>query len=297
VSALIIERAAPMMQLQDLGRFGVAHHGLSQGGPLDLHAHCWANRLLGNPVSCATIEITFGNAEFSTQKDTWLALCGADMHATIDGQPVPTWSSFLLKNNQSLKLFYPKTGLRSYLASAGGFDTPTTLGSQSTVLRNDIGRKLMIGDIIPIQETRFTGPTARTPPCYIPNFSDQIELRMIPYSETKQQVFQTRFTVSQRSDRMGLILDTRSPLPTHHGIISEALPIGTVQLPPDGKPIILLNDRQTQGGYYKLGCIMRCDLTKIAQAPPGTRVSIRQIDLESAREEWLEFCHFFRFLE
>ncbi len=296
MSALIIERAAPIMQLQDLGRFGVAHHGLSQGGPMDLHAHCWANRLLGNPVSCATIEITFGNTEFSTQKDTWLALCGADMHATIEGKPVPTWSSFLLKNNQSLKLSYTCAGMHSYLAATGGFDSSRILESQSTVLRNDIGNLLNPDDQVRIHGSQFDGPATYTPPCYIPDYSDQIELRMISYGEETPEVFQTQFSVSQRSNRMGSILETKSPLSPKSGIISEALPIGTVQLPPDGKPIILLNDRQTQGGYYKLGSIMRCDLPKIAQAPPGTRVSIRQVDLESARKEWLEFCHFFRLL-
>ncbi len=294
MSALLIERASPMMLVQDLGRFGVAHHGLSQGGPLDLHAHCWANKLLNNPPNCATLEITFGNAELIAGQDIWLALCGADMHATIDGQNVQVWSSFLLRKNQSLKLSYPREGLRSYLATAGGFDTPATLQSQSAVLRNDIGKQLIDGDKLNTHDRPFDGSVTHTPACYVPDYPNHIELRMISYGKEHTEIFQTNFTVSQRSDRMGVILDAESPLPPLPGITSEALPIGTVQLPPDGKPIILLNDRQTQGGYYKLGCIMRCDLPKLAQAPPGTQIRIREVDLDTARREWIEFCRFFQ---
>ena len=292
MSSLQIIRSAPSMQFQDLGRYGHTHHGISQGGALDLHAHCWANRLLENSPQCTTLEIAIGNAEFLALEDTNLALTGAEMHATIDGKPISNWSSFILKKGQHLTLKYASSGLRSYLAIQGGFSSPLTLGSSSTVLRNNIGSNLTEGTILE-NDTALTDHHNRTPHFFIPDYKESLTLRVTPL-DLEHPFLNMSYKVSNQSDRMGVRLTPSSTLPARSGIISEGTSLGTIQLPPDGKPIILLNDRQTQGGYHKLGNIIRTDLHLLAQARPGTAIRLTPTSLTEARNEWVKFSRFFQ---
>lgn len=140
MNALLTVKPGMQTLIQDTGRFHAAQIGLSCGGPMDLHAYCWANRLLGNPMSSPALEITLGNACFKALKDCWLALTGAPMPADIDGKPLSTWRSFLLKKGQTLSLSMARSGMRSYLAIQGGFQASQVFDSAATVERNPARR-------------------------------------------------------------------------------------------------------------------------------------------------------------
>lgn len=294
MDSLEIVRAAPSMQIQDLGRFSVSHHGLSQGGAVDLHAHCWANFLLDNPIAAATLEILIGNTELLALRDLQLSLTGAEVSASIDGEMIANWSSFSILQGQSLKISYAASGLRCYLAINGGFDAESILGSVSTVLRNDLGANSLESDILKSNQQappEILPQIKRTPPEFIPEYSKKITLRVITNDDS--ELFRRNFTVSPQSDRTGIRLITDKPLKSGSGIISEPNALGAIQLPADGKPIILLNDRQTQGGYQKLGHVAKIDLSLLAQARPGTVMRFKKTSLADAREAWRIFMEFF----
>ncbi len=308
-SGLTIVRPGVQSSLQDLGRFGCAQQGLSQGGAMDLHAHCWANKLLDNAVNCPTLEIVIGMAEFYAESDLWLALAGADMQASVDGEAIANWSSFLMKQGQILNLKPARDGMRSYLATAGGaggtggFQVPLTHGSVSTVVRNSLGgldgALLKEGDFLPV-DSGAVGATRHVPSRYLPTYTESIELRVLESYQANQfqadqmeKFYRSEYTLTPDCDRMGARLEGESISGPLGNLISEGIALGSIQIPEDGQPIILLNDRQTLGGYPKLGCVARVDLFQLAQARPGTRIRFAPMQLGEARSDWLEFCRFF----
>ncbi|WP_075763314.1 biotin-dependent carboxyltransferase family protein [Photobacterium proteolyticum] len=293
--------------LQDVGRLGVGEQGLSQGGAADLHAYCWANYLVGNAMDCSQLEITLGQACIKAQGDMICALTGADMGATLDGEPITLWRSFLVRDGQVIKFACSRSGVRAYLAVKGGFKVPAVFGSVSTVVRNEMGgiqagRALHKEDSLPVESTVDTDSfePRLAPSRYIPDYSAPIYLRVIESyqcnrfsAESKQQFYQSIYTVTQQTDRMGCRLEGPVVAGDIGGIISEAIAYGAIQIPPNGQPIVLLNDRQTLGGYPKLGCIARVDVPRLAQAMPGTAVRFSTGNLEQLQQEWQDFSLFF----
>lgn len=299
--------------LQDLGRRGFGHLGVSQGGPVDLYAHCWANRLVGNPSTAATLEITLGQANFRAADDLALALAGADMSATIDGKKFPAWQAVLLRKGQTLKLEFASSGLRAYLAVSGGFRAPPVFGSVATVVRNRLGglardgaafgngTPLRAGDLL----EAATAPSATTafhstPTRFIPDYRQAIDLGLIESSQAdsfgddeKAKLYGSEYAIGNQSDRMGCRLVGPPVKSQLNGIISEGIALGAVQIPADGQPIVLLNDRQTLGGYPKIGGVARLDLPRLAQAKPGDKVRFHRADLVEQRQKWGEFARFF----
>lgn len=299
MSRLTIRRAAPAMQFQDLGRFGYSHMGLSQGGPLDLHAHCWANYLLDNKPTATTIEISYGNCALRAEVDCIIAITGAEMSARIAGEPVQNWTSHYIQKGETLQLNYAKEGIHSYLAIRHGFLAPKVLGSSATVVRNSIGELLKSETQVGYSyNTISSGAQRYVPHEFIPNYDSTTQLRTILPShqdpKLSELIANTRFTISPQSDRMGINLTADPPLPPQPGIISEGIGLGTIQLPPSGHPIVLLNDRQTQGGYTKVGSIARLDLPLLTQAKPGTTLQLKPISITQATQEWAKFANFFQ---
>lgn len=307
MASLEIIHPGMLTLLQDVGRLGVGEQGLSQGGAVDLHAYCWANYLVGNAMDCAQLEITLGQACLKAQGDMICALTGADMGVTLDGKPIALWQSFLVKDGQEIKFAYPRSGLRAYLAVKGGFNVPAVFGSVSTVVRNQLGG-LQAGRALQKEDSLFVESTVETdnfeprlaPSRYIPDYSAPIYLRVIESyqcnrfsAESKQQFYQGVYTVTQQTDRMGCRLEGPAVAGDIGGIISEAIAYGAIQIPPNGQPIVLLNDRQTLGGYPKLGCIARVDMPRLAQAMPGAAVRFSIGDLELLQQEWQDFSLFF----
>ena len=302
--------------IQDRGRFGVGHSGLSQGGALDLHSFYWANKLLNNSPTDSLIEITMGGASFTALTNLTLAITGAEMSATIDNSPIHNWQSFHLPKGQTLHFDYAKNGLRSYLAVKNGFNTPTIFNSQSTVTRNELGGIAKKGssfgtgiplnncDIIPINPNNENNQNLishnQVPIRFQKQYQNHIKLDVIESyqsalftKESKNTFYQNRYKVNSQSDRMGIYLNGEPIRHKLKDIISEGIAAGSVQIPPNGQPIILLNDRQTLGGYSKIGCISRLSQNKLAQARPNDTVEFSPISLQAATAQWLEFLIFF----
>ena len=189
---LSVLQAGVQSSLQDLGRFGHADQGISQGGAMDLHAHCWSNKLLGNDPDCAVLELTVGMAKFRAESDMQLALAGADMQAELNGVRVGNWRSFFVQAGDEISLKAASDGMRAYLAVAGGFLVHECLGSVSTVVRNGLGGMdgsgslLGVGDFLAVGESTGDRGVRQVPERYIPRYGESIELRVIQSYQSEE---------------------------------------------------------------------------------------------------------------
>ncbi|MDR0278026.1 MAG: biotin-dependent carboxyltransferase family protein [Paucimonas sp.] len=302
MSRLRIEASTPLCQLQDAGRFGVRHLGVTQGGALDWVSARWANWLLDNPADAAVVEITLGGFAVVAEADCRLALAGADLDARIDGEQLKPWHSFDLRKGQRLQFSQPLHDARAYLAAPGGFDAPRVLGSCATVVREGLGglegagRALAKGD-----ELRFEGLSKGrdgVPQALRPQLEGEACLNLVMGAQLGEfsgqslfEVFNSAWELDSRGDRMGIRLT--GPVLRYQGqpMISEGIPLGAVQVPPDGQPIVLLNDRQTIGGYPRLGALTPLALARLAQCLPGERVRFRAVVQDFA---WAEMQAWFK---
>ncbi|PTO74838.1 allophanate hydrolase [Vibrio splendidus] len=305
---LTVIKPGPLSLIQDFGRFGVAHLGLTQGGPVDDYSYSWANHLLGNPVNQAALEITLGQCELRIDFDCEMALCGGDLQAKLDGKPQSNWRTFQAFAGQVLSFGLPKNGLRAYLAIKGGFDVPSTFDSCSTVTREKVGGLTQDGE--PCQQGQqiaFTQHKLSRPFKalsvtfrYTPDYNLPVNLRVIEgyqselFSESaKETLYNAQYHVDQNSNRMGYRLSGESVDSPDISLLSEGIALGAIQIPQDGQPIVLLNDRQTIGGYPKIGCVARIDLPRLAQAKPGHEVSFSKGDRLGLQDVWCQWAQFF----
>ncbi|WP_447927224.1 5-oxoprolinase subunit C family protein [Vreelandella sp. EE27] len=293
---LIVRQAGPLALIQDIGRFGVNHLGVTQGGAADWISFRWANWLLGNVPTQAALEVVMGgNLTLEAEEDVTLALAGADLDAHIDDTPQAPNASFTLRAGQRLIFRQPKAGLRAYLAFPGGLHAPEVLGSRACTAReqmgglHDDGKPLQTGDRL----TWFGGKLAsRVLPqgTQLPLPISGNHLPMVLGAQSSHfagqslyNAFNQPWTVDQRADRMGVRL-TGAPLQSAlSGIVSEGIPLGAVQVPPDGQPIVLMNDRQTIGGYPRIGALTPSACALLAQCLPGTEVRLQPISATRAQ--------------
>lgn len=299
MSRLIVEASTALCLLQDAGRFGVRHLGVTQGGAADWLSMSWANWLLGNGLDAAVIEVTLGGLALEAREDCCLALAGADLGALIDGQPLAPWRSFTLRAGQRLQFTQPRLGARAYLAAPGGFEAPRVLGSCATVVREALGgldgfgRALVRGDVL---SYCGSAPALREVPReQRPDFNMAQPLDLVLGAQhgafsgqSLFEVFNRPWTLDSRADRMGIRL--LGPALQYQGraMISEGIPLGAVQVPPDGQPIVLLNDRQTIGGYPRLGALTPLALARLAQCLPGQVLRLAPVVQETAHLEQVE---------
>ncbi|WP_133649561.1 biotin-dependent carboxyltransferase family protein [Paraburkholderia flava] len=292
-------RAGVLTTVQDLGREGYRHLGIAMGGALDRLALEVGNRLVGNRPDAAGLEITFGPVVLRFARATRVAITGTEFGATLDGQPVHSWWSLPVRAGQELTLHAAKRGMRGYVCIAGGIDVLPMLGSRSTDLAAAFGglggRALRDGDRLPlgaISSRHGLGPDAPEFGVKAPEwckFSLAPEplrrgrhpaglawaepIRVLPgpeydsFTEDAQQAFWSdEWVVTPNSNRMGYRLSgtelarTRKTELLSHGVLP-----GTIQVPPNGQPIVLMSDAHTTGGYPKIGAVIRADLWKLAQ--------------------------------
>ncbi|WP_372881747.1 biotin-dependent carboxyltransferase family protein [Psychromonas sp.] len=294
---LHIEQAGPLSLLQDLGRHGYQCVGVTPGGPMDAHAFHWANRLLDNAADAPQVEITMGPFRASFKQATSFSLCGADVAATLNGQAIMPWHSWQAKTGDLLEIGYPKKGLRTYLAVSGGFTISKTLGSVSTVMRDQFGgltkegKKLIDGDVLLFNPKVL--PYCRTvPEQFVAKFPEIIEVGVLPTYQFSQFSLKARaaffdelYTVTPQIDRMGYRLKGKPIEFAQQSFVSEGIALGAIQIPANGQPIVLMRDRQTIGGYPKMGCVCNRDLNLLAQATPGTQIRFFLQDLNEAEAE------------
>ena len=306
MSRLTIETSTPLCLLQDAGRFGVRHLGVTQGGAADWCSMGWANWLLGNGLDVPVIEITLGGFAVVAEEDCMLALAGADLGALIDGQALAPWRSFKLSKGQTLQFTQPLLGARAYLAAPGGFDAPKVLGSSATVVREELGGLDGMG--LPLAKgsmLSYHGEAAQLREVTHqrqPDLRSNEPLDLVLGAQIGQfsgqslfDVFNSAWTLDSRADRMGIRLLGKALQYQGLPMISEGIPLGAVQVPPDGQPIVLLNDRQTIGGYPRLGALTPLALARLAQRLPGAQVRLRPVVQEVAHREHVEYLQ--RFLD
>jgi antagonist of KipI len=272
-----------MTSVQDLGRPGHQAIGVPVAGPMDSFSHRLANLLVGNDPMAATLEVTLIGPEIEIQCETTMAFSGADFDVWCDGQQVAVGESFHVRAGQRLKFGRCRLGARAYLAVAGGILTPQTLGSRATHLVSRMGgldgRTLHAGDRLPIDPSNASGPKRRSVGLTLPTGGRAL-IRIMPGPQTdwfssaaQRQLADAAFVLSPRSNRMGYRLQG-PPLRRvrEDELISEPVGIGAIQVPNAGEPILLMADRQTAGGYPKIGHVISADLPLAGQLAPGNSI-------------------------
>lgn len=292
MSALIVRQPGLLSLLQDRGRSGQAHLGLTTGGCMDPVAAGLANKLLDNADDATLIEVSFGGLELVAEGNAQIAVTGAALPVAIDGVERPLWTTLELKDGETLTMGYSEIGCRSYLAVRGGFQVPPTFGSSATVPREGIGG-LTGGPLKPQDRLEVAVATAVEARQLMqrdrPRYHQCATVRVIPgYQERhfprveRRRFFGSEYRVSERSDRMGYRLEGSAIACDIEGILSEGIAPGAIQVPADGQPIVLLNDRQTIGGYPKIGSALSLDRAALAQLRPGDRVTFTPVSEHTA---------------
>lgn len=285
--------------VQDAGRYGYQSSGIQTSGVMDHKAYEEANALVGNTGGEAVLEATLFGGMMEVTAGTVAAVTGADMEPKVNNVPCGMNRPVLLRAGDTLSLDMAKSGCRSYIAFAGGVDVPVVLGSRSTNMKCRMGgykgRPLQTGDAF---ETGLWGEEAaeryeevrdRSFPAEA--YTSPIEVRVIegPQAEYftekgKETFYSARYTISDQSDRMGYRLEGEA-IESVDGtdIISDGIAFGAVQVPASGRPIVLLADRQTTGGYAKIATVCSFDIPRLVQGKPGDTVCFRRISLEEAQ--------------
>lgn len=285
--SMSVQQPGLLSLLQDRGRLGQQRLGLTTGGPLDPQAFALANRLLGNDANATCIEISFGGLALRAEVETFFCVTGAAVPLTVNGRETATWRVHRVAAGDEIALGYAEQGCRAYLAVADGFSVAPQFGSTSTVTREKIGGlhgdKLQSGDSLPCAAVRERA-LRFLPHADRPHYFQEVVVRVIPgyqqrhFSRLEQQRFFTHaYEVSERCDRMGYRLQGAAIRCDIEGILSEGICFGAIQIPADGQPIVLLNDRQTIGGYPKIGAALSLDVARLAQVRPGGQVSFEPI--------------------
>jgi len=277
---LEVLRTGPLALIEDLGRAGLAHMGVTRSGAADRRAHTLANRLVANPGDRATIEVTFGGFTARVRGgDIAIAVTGADTDPAVNGIPFGTNSIHHAHDGQVISLGAPHSGLRSYLAVRGGIDVAPVLGSRSFDVMSSIGpQPLQPGDVLPIGEHTDEFPELDQAPVAA-IVDDTIEMSVVPgprdaWLTDPDALVRTTWVASDRSDRVGMRLVGR---PLEHRwpdrqLPSEGASRGAIQVPPNGMPVILGPDHPVTGGYPVVGVISDQDIDRAAQVRPGQTV-------------------------
>lgn len=274
---LEVMRTGPLALVQDLGRVGKAAMGVGRSGAADRSSHSLANRLVANPDSLATIEVTLGGMSFRViGGDVVVAVTGADTDPSINGIPFGTNSIAQVQDGDVVSLGAPRSGLRSYVAVRGGVSVAPVMGSRSFDIMSGIGPKpLRAGDRLPIGPRSPSFPEVEQAP--VATISDDVvELKVVPgprddWFTDPDALIHGNWIVSDRSDRVGtrLIgkpLELRDPA---RQLPSEGVVRGAIQVPPGGQPVILGPDHPVTGGYPVIGVITDHDVDLAAQVRPG----------------------------
>lgn len=299
-----------MTTVQDDGRYGYQTYGVSPAGPMDARAFHLADLLAGNAQNTAALELCVTGPEIRVNKNTTVALCGADFGMRIDGVPVPSYAGVPVQKGQVISFTPAKRGRYGYLAFRGGIYVPEVMGSRATLMKNQLGgvsgRKLMAGDRLRMGFGLLAGGALRSLPPEVPAAKEEtVTLRVVrgPQDDmfTKESLryfFNHGAVVTDACDRQGARLQAR-PLEFTGAkdIVSDGISFGAIQVPGDGQPILLLADRQTTGGYAKLGTVITADLGKAGQLQPGQQVRFVEVSPETAELIYLREYEALRKLE
>lgn len=290
---ILVKKPGMLTTVQDKGRKGYQAFGVPEAGAMDKEAMLIANRLVGQDENNPVLEITLMGLELEFRGQVYLAVTGGNLSPKLNGVDLPMYSAVEVKNRDILKFPGIKSGARAYLAFSGKLEAEKIMGSTSTYLRGEFGgfkgRKLLQGDILNVE-------------------CEECEFRELPgelirdYSQTTIRIVLNRFendfkgsgirtlleneyVLSSLCDRMGYRLE--GPEIKHRksaDIISTGINFGTIQVPGHGKPIIMMADHQTVGGYTQIGRVISADLPCLAQKLPGSKIRFQEISLREAQD-------------
>ena len=296
---ITIRKKGMMTTIQDLGRIGYQRYGMPVCGAMDRYAMELGNILVGNPRSEAVIEATVMGPSIVFGAPEIVAITGGDFGPTLNGQPVENYRAYLAEAGDILSLPVAKRGARAYIAFAGGLDVEEVMGSRSTFLKGGVGgfrgRAIKDGDEIglkdpfdrlPDLEERFVPVKMR------PALESSVTVRFTYgpqddlFSAAGKQTFtSSEYALSDKSDRMGFRMDgpaVERAAGSDGNIISDGICFGAIQIT-NGQPIVMMADRQTTGGYPKLGCVITADLPLLAQLKAGDKVRFRPVSVAAAQ--------------
>ena len=277
-----IIRTGPQALVEDLGRPGNAHLGVPPSGALDQESLKLANRLVGNPEGAAGLELLLGGLALKAHASCTVAVTGPATEVRVDGRLADSHHPIHLKQDEVLEIGTPQTGLRNYLALSGGIEVDEELGSRSTDLLSGIGPDpLRDNDVLHLGTPNLPEGADVVPP-HPALHTLVIPIRLGPrddwFDDAETQLRQGFWTVSDRSNRVGARLNGTKLNRRDGEIPSEGMITGAVQVPPDGQPVVFLNDHPTTGGYPVIGVVDNDHLRFLGQARPGTEVRFRPID-------------------
>ncbi|RXK12209.1 urea amidolyase [Halarcobacter mediterraneus] len=299
MSGLEIIKAGIYSTIQDKGRFSYMHLGVTNSGFMDEYAAFACNKLLKNEIHTNLLEILFPNVIFKVKAETTIAITGAKCEFFINNIPLDTWQAYKVKASDEIKIGKIQEGQRVYLAVKDGFDIEKEFGSNSTSMKEKFGGlngdKLKNGDILPYKEST-TFIKRKWKKSFLPKYEKEIVLRVIlsyQYEdfdkEALDKFFSSIYTITPDFNSMACKLDGEKISCNISTLVSEAIAFGSIQIPKDGKPIILLKERQTIGGYPKIGTVLNIDCFKLAQMKPGYKVRFKKIGIEEAQQKAKEF--------
>lgn len=283
-AAILVIKPGMLTTIQDEGRWGLQARGVPVAGPMDPASHRLANALVGNDRSAAALEVTLVGPELEFDDERLVAVTGAAFDLWLDGKPVPHNAAFTAAAGSRLRFGERRLGARAYLAVAGGIAVAPTLGSRSTHLISAMGgidgRALRTQDRLPLGAPTGAPTVAgqSAPIVPLPDRHARVRVRPGPqaeyFSSDALDVLQSApYGIAQNSDRMGFRLD--GPRLTHArgaDIISDATPLGVLQVPASGLPILLMADRQTTGGYPKIATVITADIPVVGQLGPSDTI-------------------------
>jgi antagonist of KipI len=284
MASLIVVRPGMLTTVQDLGRWGRQASGVPVAGPMDIYSHRLANRRAGNSEETAALEVTLIGPQLQARGDLVCAVAGADFVVEVNGSRVDTDACFDVAHGATLRFGARRAGARATLAVRGGFDMPATFGSRATSVVSRMGpfggRALAAGDELPVGQVADVGVQTGSP-LGLPSGGARVRVIIGPHdgmftSDAIAALSSSPFVVTPQSNRMGyrlggVLLQTRAPAQ----MLSEATPIGSLQVSGSGLPILLMADRQTTGGYPRIATVISADLPVAGQLAPG---------------DWIEFA-------
>lgn len=299
-----VKKPGLMSTFQDNGRIGYQRFGVPVSGAMDQFAMQVANILVGNPRTYACMEVTFIGPELEVCADNpqLIAITGADLEPKVNGQSIPMWESIFVKKGDILSFGTRFSGVRAYIAVFGGYDIPYVFASQSTDVQSGLGKQIEKSMYVKGMATghSITLKTAGSGRIglhkdEIPTYHKDVIVSIVegPHTQyfTKEgyhSFYKQRFTVNTASNRMGYLLhsDEKITLKDNAEIWSDAVPFGGIQIPKGGHPIILMADRQTTGGYPRMGTVLSTDLYKVAQLVPHGTIGFKKTTVEEAQTKW-----------
>lgn len=286
--------------LQDKGRFGLMHLGVTNSGCMDEYSAFMAQKLLQNPMESNILEIIFGRVELRATSNTNIVTTGALCEFFINDEVKQNWQTYKIKTGDIVKIGKILKGQRVYLAVKGGFDIKKEFGSNSTTIKEELGglngKALKNNDFLPYKEYNNTY-SKKLKQKYLPSYDQEILTLRVVLSyqeesfsqEQKEKFFNNIYTITSDFNRMACKLNGEKIESSLDGIISEGISFGSIQIPKDGQPIILLKERQTIGGYPKIGSVLSVDCFKLAQRKINSKIKFEEIDIIEAQKKLKDF--------